>query len=151
VLRAMGRSPSVVRRSPTKKLRLRGADGCERIADEHLRSRYGSEARVVEAMVERDPSLREPLVPGLPYRRAEAVYAARYEMAHTLEDVLSRRTRALLLARDASAGVAAEVAALIGPELGWDEAEQARQAAAYVELTERERAAADLPAVGVAP
>jgi glycerol-3-phosphate dehydrogenase len=59
------------------------------------------------------------LVPGLPYIRAEAIYAARYEMAETLEDVLSRRTRALLLDRDASAAVALEVARLIAPELGW--------------------------------
>jgi len=149
VLRALGKAPSVVRRSPTKKLRLRGADGYERIEDEHLRSRYGSEARVLEAMVAADPSLNEPLVPGLPYRRAEGVYAARYEMAHTLEDVLSRRTRALLLAREASAAAAADVAALIGPELGWDEAERAAQVAAFVELAERERAAAELPPVGV--
>ena len=48
-------------------------------------------------MIEADPSLGEPLVPGLPYLRAEAVYAARYEMAADLDDVLSRRTRAVLL------------------------------------------------------
>ena len=34
-------------------------------------------------MIERDPTLGEPLVPGLPYLRAEAVFAARYEMAHS--------------------------------------------------------------------
>lgn len=148
VIKVLGRAPTAVRRSPTKKLALRGAAGQERVADDHLRTRYGWEARVIEAMVEADPSLGEPLVPGLPYRRAEAVYAARYEMAHTLEDVLSRRTRALLLGRDASVAAAPDVAALVGPELGWDEAEQARQVAAYTALAERERVAADLPPVG---
>ena len=35
-----------------------------------------------------DAELGEPLVPGLPYLRAEAVYAVRHEMARTLDDVL---------------------------------------------------------------
>ena len=149
VIKVIGKAPTAVRRSPTKKLRLRGADGQDRVQDEHLRTRYGWEARVIEAMVEADPALGEPLVPGLPYRRAEAVYAARYEMAHTLEDVLSRRTRALLLARDASVAAAPDVAALVGAELGWDGAEQAKQVAAFTALAERERKAADLPPIGV--
>ena len=61
---------------------------------------------------------REPLVAGLPYLRAEAVYAARHEMARSVDDVLSRRTRARLLARDASAAAADDVAALIAPAAG---------------------------------
>ena len=56
-------------------------------------------AAEVEALVAADPSLGEPLVPGLPYLRAEAVYAVRHEMATTLDDVLLRRTRAHLLDR----------------------------------------------------
>ena len=75
--------------------------------------------------------------PGLPYLRAEAVYAARYEMARSVDDVLARRTRARLQARDASAAAAADVAALLAAELGWSAAEAARQAAAYVALVER--------------
>ena len=46
-------------------------------------------------------------------------------------DVLARRTRALLQARDESVAVAADVAALLAPELGWDEGETARQVDAY--------------------
>jgi glycerol-3-phosphate dehydrogenase len=121
------------RRSRTKKLRLRGAvgfddlrgdDAAERlhVSDdllEHLVNRYGGEARTVVATTEADPELCRPLVPGLPYIRAEAIYAVRYEMAETLDDVLSRRTRSLLLDRDASVSVALEVARLIAPELGW--------------------------------
>ena len=44
---------------------------------------------------------------------------------------MARRTRARLLARDASAAVADDVAALVAADLGWDAAEQARQVAAY--------------------
>ena len=99
----------------------------------------------MQAMVAADPDLGRPLVPSLTYLRAEAVYAARYEMAHTLDDVLSRRTRALLLARDESAGMAADVAALVAPELGWDEAEAARQADEFRTIADSERASAGLP------
>ena len=141
VVEAIGRGGQ----SRTKKLPLRGAEGWESIDDAHLASRYGAEARVVRAIVDAEPSLGEPLVRGLPYLRAEAVYAARYEMARTLDDVLSRRTRARLLGRDASAAAAADVAALIAGELGWTPEEQEAQVRTYVESIDAERAAADLP------
>ncbi|MDP9074775.1 MAG: glycerol-3-phosphate dehydrogenase/oxidase, partial [Actinomycetota bacterium] len=110
VVELLGRG---ARRSPTKHLRLLGADSCQSLARpgfagrlrvdndtlSHLAGRYGTEARTIIAMTEADPELAKPLVPGLAYLRAEAVYAARYEMAWTLEDVLARRTRALLVAR----------------------------------------------------
>jgi glycerol-3-phosphate dehydrogenase len=115
----------------------------------HLADRYGADARTVLAMAETDPDLAEPLVPGLPYLRAEAVFAVRYEMARSVDDVLSRRTRARLLGRDDSALAAASVAALVGPLLGWDEAEQAGQVEAYVALVTAEREAPHLPEVAL--
>ncbi len=128
-------------RSSTKHLKLLGADGWDRAGlSEHLRSRYGALGTEVEAIAAGDPSLRDPLVPGTPYSRAEAVYAAREEMAMSVDDVLTRRTRARLLARDASAEAAGHVAALLGAELGWNEAERDAQAAAYRASVEHERA-----------
>jgi glycerol-3-phosphate dehydrogenase len=59
--------------------------------------------------------------------------------------VLSRRTRARLLARDASADAATAVAELLAPELGWDAEEVARQAAAYRAGVTHERESAGLP------
>ena len=70
-------------------------------------------ARAARRSIARRPALAEPLVAGLPYLRAEAVYAARHEMARTVDDVLARRTRARLQARDASAAAAPDVAALM--------------------------------------
>ena len=70
----------------------------------------------------------------LPYRVCEVVWAARHEMARTVEDVLARRTRSLLLDARASAEVAPAVAALLAAELGRDEAWQRRQVAEYQEL-----------------
>jgi glycerol-3-phosphate dehydrogenase len=67
----------------------------------------------------REQGLGEPLIEGLDYRRADAVFAARNEMVHTLTDVLARRTRALLLDRDGAVAAAPDIAKLIAPELGW--------------------------------
>ena len=141
----------VSRRSQTKKLKLRGAEGYENLASDadpviaHLADRYGGEATTVLALVDADPTLREPLVTGLPYIRAEAVYAVRYEMARSVDDILSRRTRARLLARDASAAAAESVAALIAPLLSLTSEEAAQQAADYRAAAELERTSANLP------
>jgi len=142
------------RRCLTRKLGLRGKEGWDRVRGpgvdaataEHLAGRFGGEARAVLAIAAQRADLAEPLVPGLPYLRAEAVYSARYEQVTTLDDVLSRRTRARLLARDASAASAASVAALLAPELGWDTARTEAEVTAYRAAVRRERDAADLPA-----
>jgi glycerol-3-phosphate dehydrogenase len=131
-------------RCRTTRLQLRGAEGFEAVTDEHLASRYGGDARTVQAMVAGAPSLGERMVPSLPYLRAEALYAARYEMAHTLDDVLARRTRALLLARDETAAAAEDVARLVAGELGWGDAEASQQASAFRDLASSERDAAGL-------
>ncbi|HEY7104939.1 MAG TPA: glycerol-3-phosphate dehydrogenase/oxidase [Acidimicrobiia bacterium] len=119
--------------SPTRHLRLVGADGvdAEAATADHLLGRYGSDAASVRALADADPALAAPLVPGLPYLRAEAVYAARHEMAQTLDDVLSRRTRARVLDRDASADAAEAVATLLAPELGWGDERRDREVCAY--------------------
>ena len=140
------------RRCRTKHLKLIGADGYEDPPDAnepsrhvHLAHRYGTEGAEVEALLDEEPALGEPLVPGLPYLKAEAVHAVRSEMARTLDDVLTRRTRARLLARDDSAAAAEDAAALVGRELGWDDAERVRQVKEYRAAVAAERDAADLP------
>jgi glycerol-3-phosphate dehydrogenase len=146
----------VQRRCPTAHLRLRGADEYETVRQVrsplldpeqvgHLADRYGGEATTLLAMVERSPDLADPLVPGLPYLRVEALYGVRYEMATTIADVLDRRTRARLLGRDACAAAAPEVAALLAPELGWSETERDDAIERYRQDLEHERTAADLP------
>jgi glycerol-3-phosphate dehydrogenase len=139
------------RRSRTARLALRGAEAWDEMAevDPHLARRYGGETRVIRAMIDADPTLGEPLVPGLPYRRAEAVHAVRYEMATTLDDVLARRTRAVLLGRDAVAAAADDVAELLAAELGWSADERAAQVARLRATLEHEREAGGLPATGL--
>ena len=85
-------------------------------------------------------------MPGLPYLRAEAVYAVRSEMATTLDDVLARRTRAHLFDRAACLAAAPDVAELIAAELGWDADDDRRQVAdvpAAVRARARRRPTAD--------
>lgn len=69
-----------------------------------------------------DAELDQLLHPDLEYKKADIVIAARHEMAQTLEDALSRRTRSLLLNRKASLKAAPEAARLMANELGKDEA-----------------------------
>jgi glycerol-3-phosphate dehydrogenase len=151
VLERLDDVPRAAKRCRTRRLVLRGGDAVPSEAGSHLADRYGSEARVLAAMVEADPSLGLPLVEGLPYIRAEALYAVRHEMATTVDDVLARRTRARLQARDASAAAAPLVASLVAGDLGWSPDEQARQVAAYVALIEAERAAPGLPLTDLVP
>lgn len=80
-------------------------------------SMYGSESFAIKKMVETDQSLGKSLHPNLPYTRAEIVWAAREEMARTVEDVLARRTRALFLDARASIDMAPEAARILAKEL----------------------------------
>jgi glycerol-3-phosphate dehydrogenase len=133
-------------RSATSRLALSGATGWDTSGlSDHLASRYGGNGTAVKALESERPELAQPIVPGLEYTKAEVVYAAREEMARSVDDVLSRRTRARLLARDASAAAAAEVARLIGPVIGWDDAAAAASIAEYHTLVDTERVSAALP------
>jgi glycerol-3-phosphate dehydrogenase len=99
----------------------------------------------VQGLLARDPALAEPLVPGLPYLKAEAVFAVRTEMARTLDDVLDRRTRARMLDRDATWAAAESVARLLAPELGWDDDDVARAVEKYRAELDAERDATRPP------
>ena len=81
---------------------------------------YGADADYIRALVVDSPALDELLHPALPYRFAEVVWAVRAEMARTLDDVLSRRTRALLLNASAAMEIAPKVAQCMARELGLD-------------------------------
>ncbi len=72
----------------------------------------------------------------LPYLTGEIIWAARHEMALTVEDFLARRTRALLLDARASQAMAPRVAELLAAELGFDSAWQAEQVRVYRELAD---------------
>ena len=148
VLRGLGERPRR-RRSRTARQALVGATRSGDVAaPDHLDRRYGTEADAVRALAAKDPRLAEPLVPGLPYLAAEAVWAVRGEMATTLADVLDRRTRARLQDANATAAAAEDVARLVATDLGWDEGRVQREAAQYRASIAAEREDAGLPALG---
>jgi glycerol-3-phosphate dehydrogenase len=95
---------------------------------------YGTDAAGIEAFEHSRPELAERLHAALPYRASEVIWAARHEMARTVEDVLARRLRALLLDARASVEMAPRVAELLAAELGRDEAWAAGQVEAYRHL-----------------
>jgi glycerol-3-phosphate dehydrogenase len=90
-----------------------------------LAARYGHAAHEVLRTASERAALAQPIVPGLPDLLAEAPFAARYEQARSVSDVLLRRTRLGLLAagqlRAADGVVVERVARALGAELGWDE------------------------------
>ena len=87
----------------------------------HLRM-YGSDVAEVMQFLDEDPARRAPLHPRLPYLCGQLQWAVRHEMARTVEDVLARRTRCLLLDARASIEAAPRAAAIIAAELGRDQA-----------------------------
>jgi glycerol-3-phosphate dehydrogenase len=116
---------------PTKQLRLHGYQ--EQPEDEPF-GVYGSEAPQVRLLLGSQRGWHERLHPRLPYRAGEVVWAARHELARTVEDVLARRLRALLLDAEASVEAAPRVAALLAAELGHDQAWEREQVRQYREL-----------------
>ena len=92
---------------------------------------YGSDAPAIQALIREEPGLAEPLSGDLPYVGAEVVWAVRQEMARTVEDVLSRRTRALFLNARAAIKAAPKVAALMARELNRNAAWRVEQLAAF--------------------
>ena len=95
---------------------------------------YGADAAEVQAFLDEDPAHLELLHPRLPYRCGQITWAARHEMARTLEDALSRRTRSLLLDARASIEAAPRAAALLAQELGRDAAWTKAQVDEYTQL-----------------
>jgi glycerol-3-phosphate dehydrogenase len=95
---------------------------------------YGSDADAVQSLCAARPEWNRPMHARLPYLVGEAVWAVRQEMARTIEDVLARRTRALLLDARASIEAAPLIGAIMAEELGWSDAERTAQIDAYVAL-----------------
>jgi glycerol-3-phosphate dehydrogenase len=98
---------------------------------------YGSDAAAIEALQQANPELRESLHPGFSYTLAQVVWAARFEMARTVEDVLARRLRVLFLDAHAAMAMAPKVAAVLAKELGRDDAWQKQQVDDFLVLAQQ--------------
>jgi glycerol-3-phosphate dehydrogenase len=118
--------------SGTLELKLHGWVQGASVAD--WESVYGADMPALCALSTEDRSLDGLLHPRLPYRMREVIWAARYEMARTVEDVLARRTRALFLDARAAIEAAPAVARLLGGELGRSEAWVAADVGRFLEM-----------------
>ena len=95
---------------------------------------YGSDALSLKKIARENEGWDQPLHENLPYKPAEVVWAVRNEMARTVEDVLARRTRALLLDARASIEMAEPVADLMAAEMKQDHQWKSRQVEEYRKL-----------------
>ena len=138
----------------TRSLRLHGApgkdplaiDGLDPVVAEHLINRYGTDAATLAAMIADQPELGRPVVDTLPFLAVEVIYAARSEMAVTLADVLSRRTRAHIQNARLAASAAQAIAELMAPELGWTTERLQAEVAHFTTLVSSELQTAGLGA-----
>jgi glycerol-3-phosphate dehydrogenase len=120
------------RESVTKNLRIHG--WMQTPGRDDTWNVYGSDANGIRELIRTQPALGEKLHPKLPYLKAEVVWAVRQEMARTVEDVLARRTRSLLLDAQASIEAARVTAEFMASELRQTEQWQQAQVAEYISL-----------------
>lgn len=102
----------------TRELRIHGYHQDAGTFDEL--EHYGADAPHIRDLFRERPGLEKPLHPRLPHREGVVVWAVRKEMAVTVDDVLARRTRALLWDARAAIEAAPRVASLMAEELGRD-------------------------------
>lgn len=95
---------------------------------------YGSDAPALKSLIDENPSYGRRLHPRLPLMAGQVIWGVRYEMARRVEDILSRRTRALLLDARGSIEAAPLVAELMAKELGKDKRWCDEQVKAYRDL-----------------
>ena len=149
----VGRQLPGTAKCPTRSLPLHGSPGKKNVPvpgvsaelATHLANRYGTDAPAVAALITADARLAEPVVATLPYIGAEVVWAVRSEMAITLEDVLSRRTRAHLQNARSTVEAAPRVAEIMAAELGWDATLRDAQVDHMIGIISAEAASAGLP------
>lgn len=139
------------RRSATRTARFPGApagDHARFITDSVARSAlpersarrladlYGTLSRPIEMLAASDPSLAEVIDDESGAIAAEVVYAVREEGAHTLEDVLIRRT-AIALNSDVGLGCAARAAEVLVAQGAWSAERAEAELARYREAARR--------------
>jgi len=123
------------RSSVTEELKLHGYT--QESDDEDPYQLYGSDARALHNIADKMESGDQLLHQKLPYYPAQIVWAIRKEQARTVEDVLARRTRSLLLDTRASMELAHSVSKIIANELDYDKEWIAKQVDAYKKLAKK--------------
>ncbi|ULQ55004.1 glycerol-3-phosphate dehydrogenase/oxidase [Flavihumibacter rivuli] len=113
----------------TENLAIHGAQPTDRFDTNDYY--YGTDAALIRDLEATAPASAYPIHPNLPYTVSQIVWAVRNEMCMTVDDALSRRTRALLLDARAAMEAAPLVAAIMAREMGKDEQWQTQQVDAF--------------------
>lgn len=122
--------------SATAELRLHGWS-LEPQATSEWEQVYGADLPELRKLIGQSSEWNEPIHRKLPFRKAEIIWAMRYEMARTVEDVLARRTRALFLDARAALECVPVVAGLMKKELNRDTGWEFEQIAVFKKLAEQ--------------
>ena len=120
-----------MKKSPTKELRIHGF--CQNAEQFGELAIYATDAKNIQKLMEENPHLAAKLHENLPYCLAEIVWAARFEMARTVEDVLARRLRILFLDAKIAVEIAPKIAEIMARELSKNDAWIAGQIAEFNE------------------
>lgn len=129
---SVGKLPS--KACQTENLRIHGYNEAKQ---DTYRGIYGTDSIHIEQLEKENPELSTPLLIGEPYTLSEVVWAARYEMARTVEDVLARRMRLLFLDAKEAASAAKMTAEVLGEELGKSAEWKQQQVNDFVILTKK--------------
>jgi len=95
---------------------------------------YGTDRERMLELLKKDPEMGKKISESLFIIKAQVVWSVREEMARSVEDFLSRRTRAIQLDARESIRIAPEVAAIMAAELGYDTAWQKEQTKSFIQL-----------------
>lgn len=116
----------------TKEIAIHGAKPTSAYDNDYYY--YGTDWQYIVRLMEEADRMKEPIHANLPYTHAQIVWAVQQEMAMTIEDVLSRRTRALLLDARAAIEAAPLVATILAGLLEWSDAVKEKQLQDFYKL-----------------
>lgn len=132
---AVSRAGLPINRSVTKDLKIHGYQENTDLSDPLYW--YGSDRMILDELIRKDPEMGEVLSEKLHIYKAQVVWAAREEMARTLEDCLSRRIRALQLDAAESIRIAPRAAKIMAQELGYNKGWIDRQVQEFTDLASK--------------
>ncbi|VAW23357.1 Glycerol-3-phosphate dehydrogenase [hydrothermal vent metagenome] len=123
-----------LKKSVTKNLKIHGCQDDVDLNDPLYY--YGSDKKLLNDLIKESPGMGDFLSKKLGIINAQIILAVRNEMARTVEDCLSRRTRALLLDARESIRIAPKVAKLMAEEMGYNGDWQKEQVEMYNNLAQ---------------
>jgi glycerol-3-phosphate dehydrogenase len=118
----------------TRKLKLHGYTNTLKYGDRF--SAYGSDADLIQAMINEHPTLAKPMHPRYDYCQAELEFSVRNEMAMTVEDILARRSRLLFIDAQAAIDIAPLVAQTMAKLLNEDQQWEEEQVSSFLTLAD---------------